>query len=96
MEDLWRSRPPPQPLDLDAMLPPQALEQAADGGGGGGAGPGGSACKALGLADAHAVWTVPQNAALFLRAVQLFLDERGEEVGTAQVGGQPRRAKWWA
>ncbi|KAL4446285.1 hypothetical protein ABPG77_003092 [Micractinium sp. CCAP 211/92] len=81
MDDLWRSRPAPQPLDLDSLLP-QAQGQQANGGAGAGAG--GSACKALGLADAHAVWTVAQNAALFLQAVQQFLDDRPEEIGAAQ------------
>lgn len=86
MEDLWRSRPAPQPLDLDSLLP-QAQGQQANGGAGAGAG--GSTCKALGLADAHAVWTVAQNAALFLQAVQQFLDDRPEEIGAAQVGAGP-------
>lgn len=83
MEDLWHSRQPPEPLDLDALLgsngdaAPAASAAAA----------GGSACKALGLTDTHAVWDVPQNARLFLAAVQAFLDQRPDELGAAQVCG---------
>ncbi|PRW61037.1 SUMO-activating enzyme subunit 2 [Chlorella sorokiniana] len=80
MEDLWHSRRPPEPLNLDALL---ALEA---NGGSGSAAPAakGSACKALGLTDAHAVWDVQQNARVFLVAVQAFLDERADELGAAQ------------
>lgn len=81
MEDLWHSRRPPEPLDLDALLPPQPN------GDSGSAAPAakGSACKALGLTDAHEVWDVGQNARVFLAAVQAFLDERADELGAAQV-----------
>lgn len=82
MEDLWHSRRPPEPLDLDSLLAADAN------GGSGSAAPAaeGSACKALGLTDAHAVWDVQQNARVFLSAVQAFLDERADELGAAQVG----------
>lgn len=89
MADLWHSRSPPQALDLDALL-----AEGADGGAGGGQGAsgsggtlGGSAARALGLADTHAVWPLAQQARLFLVAVQAYQDERGEELGAAQVGG---------
>lgn len=91
MEDLWHSRRPPEPLDLDALLAGDAdANGSGSGGGGNGSGGGsaavkGSACKALGLADAHAVWDVRQNAQLFLAAVQAYLDERADELGAAQV-----------
>lgn len=71
MEDLWRSRRPPEALDLDALLAPAGADGGAVANGGANPGAaaaaGGSACKALGLADAHAVWSVRQSAALFLR-----------------------------
>lgn len=52
-----------------------------------------SACRSLGLLSAHSVWDLRQNARVFLEAVRLFLDERGEEVGALQVGwgGSSRR-----
>ena len=93
MEDLWRNRRRPEPLDLDVLLLP-----AADGSGtatagdsvaiGGAAKPvdvASSACRALGLKDVHAVWDVPHSAAVFLMAVQLFVDGRSNELGSAQV-----------
>lgn len=85
MSDLWRSRRPPEPLDLDALL--GASPAAASNGTA--AASSGSACKALGLADAHAVWSAQQNAALFVRAVQAFVDERPDELGSAQVRHAP-------
>lgn len=82
MEDLWHSRRPPEALNLDALLPHEA-----NGSSGSAEPPAkGSACKSLGLTDAHAVWDVRQNACVFLAAVQAFLDERADELGTAQVG----------
>ena len=87
MEDLWHSRRPPEPLDLDALLAEDANGSA--GGGGAAAAASGSACKALGLGDVHAVWDVRQNARLFLAAVQAFLDERADELGAAQVRATP-------
>lgn len=101
MEHLWRSRPPPQPLDLDALLAPAgatdgAIAATTDGAAAGGKGDsavgadaagGGSVAKGLGLADAHAVWGLPQQAQLFLAATQAFLDGRADEVGSAQVRG---------
>lgn len=48
-----------------------------------------SACRALGLTDPHAVWDLAANARVFVEAVASFLEERGEEVGSAQV------CVWW-
>ena len=81
MEDLWHSRRPPEALDLDALL----LHEANGSSGSAEPPTKGSACKALGLSDAHIVWDVRQNARVFLAAVQAFLDERADELGTAQV-----------
>jgi ubiquitin-like 1-activating enzyme E1 B len=94
MEVLWRSRRPPQPMGLDALLAPaqqQATNGDADGAAAAAAATGG-ACKALGLADAHAVWDVQQNAALFLRAVELFLEQRQDELGSLQVSKELKRS----
>ncbi|KAL4856575.1 SUMO-activating enzyme subunit 2 [Chlorella vulgaris] len=86
MEDLWRSRRPPQALELhalrmpayaDAANQPAAREAAVTA-------TASSACKELGLLDAHTVWNEQQNAAVFLRAVELFLDGRSHELGSAQ------------
>jgi ubiquitin-like 1-activating enzyme E1 B len=83
MEDLWTNRPPPQPLDLDAIL------ASADDGAAQCPAPvvdaSGSACKALGLDNAHAVWAVRDNALVFLQAIEMFLDSRTDELGSAQV-----------
>ena len=90
MEDLWKSRRPPEALDLDALLAPAGNDSAAAAANGAPAVDAstgtGSVCKALGLSDSHAVWDVRQNAQLFLKAVELFLDERPHELGSAQVG----------
>lgn len=85
MEDLWTKRPPPQPLDLDAILASTnagaarcsaapALDTS------------GSACKVLDLNNAHAVWAVEDSALVFLQAIELFLDSRADELGSAQAG----------
>ena len=50
---------------------------------------GGSAAAALGLGDAHAVWSLGQNARVFLEAVRHFHEERAGEIGSVQVGGRP-------
>ncbi len=42
-----------------------------------------SACRALGFRDSHAVWTTAQSAQIFLKAIELFLDLRSEDVGAA-------------
>ena len=51
---------------------------------------GGSAAGALGFGDAHAVWSLGQNAQVFLEAVRRFHEERAGEIGSVQVGGRPR------
>lgn len=91
MADLWHTRRPPTPLDLDALLAEAgaagAAEGAAEGAAANGCGAGGgSAARALGLGDAHAVWPLAQQARLFLAAVQAYHDERPGELGAAQVG----------
>ena len=42
-----------------------------------------SACRLLGLRDSHTAWTTAQSAQIFLKAIQLFLDLRSQEVGAA-------------
>lgn len=99
LEDLWRSRRPPEALDIDAMLAPPTAAAAGQGAGAAAAangaaaadaGPltvGGSAAKALGLSDAHAAWDARQCAALFVRCVRAYLEERPGELGAAVVSG---------
>eukprot|EP00887_Chlorella_sp_A99_P005739 scaffold1.g5739.t1 len=91
VDDLWKARPPPQPLSLADILPRRAFAAngcSADGAAAadGSASPAGAmatACRALGLADPHAVWDVAQSARVFLEAVRLFHEARGEELGSA-------------
>lgn len=81
-EGMWEGRRPPAALDLDALLPgggaavPEAARAAP-----------GTACKALGLEDQHAVWDAAQNAAVFLEATRRFLEQRTEELGAVSVRG---------
>jgi hypothetical protein len=77
LEDLWQNRRPPEPLDLDALAPasPACMPSCS----------GASACRPLRLTDDHVVWDAQQNAAVFLAAVQLFLDKRADELGAVQV-----------
>ncbi len=66
MEDLWRDRQPPKPLDLDALLDPAGCDNCRVVGkdSGFGAPPDSrSACRTLGFNDDHAVWDVHQSAA---------------------------------
>ena len=62
-QELWKSRKPPTPLRLEELVPgagATANGWASDGGGGGGAEA--SACEALGMTDAHRLWSVAENA----------------------------------
>lgn len=72
-QDLWKARPKPTPRFLSQTL--------VDGVGECAQGP--TASKALGLHDAHAVWSLADNARVFVHAVQLFLRDRADEVGSA-------------
>lgn len=73
-QELWASRSKPTPLFSAMVLPhgaAQPLPQAP------------TVAKALGLANTHAVWSLADNARVFLHAVQLFLRDRANEVGAA-------------
>ena len=96
MEELWRNRRPPVPLDLDALLVGAHV-------GDGHAGALASAQRAptsatagrtLGLSDPHTVWDVHQSAAVFLLAVQLFVEGRPDGLGAAQVARAAARCMW--
>lgn len=82
MEDLWKSRQPPQPLQLDALLPVptsgcyhrvEGADQM----------PRASASTVLGFSDPHARLSVKDLAALFIVAITRYLDHRPSEVGSA-------------
>ncbi|KAL3140467.1 hypothetical protein ABBQ38_004726 [Trebouxia sp. C0009 RCD-2024] len=85
MEDLWQARKPPTALHLaDPQLAAVAKQldssnshRQADG-----AGPI-SACKATGLTDQHKDWSLQENTQIFLKAIQLFLQHRSQDVGAA-------------
>ncbi|KAI8466836.1 MAG: hypothetical protein J3K34DRAFT_483471 [Monoraphidium minutum] len=86
MAELWKTRRPPAPLSLAALLPDEtaaaaevaaAAAAAAKGGGGGG-----GVARALGLGD-HQVWSDADAAKVFLAAVVAFLEGRPGEVGSA-------------
>jgi len=60
-QELWKNRKPPTPLRLAELVP--GADAAAGGAVGGvGAGRDASACEALGLTDAHRLWSVEENA----------------------------------
>ncbi len=72
-QDLWKNREPPSPLKLDEILAQNATgggDSAASNGNaatvahsnGSAHAAGDSACKALGLMDAHKVWNLRENA----------------------------------
>lgn len=75
--DVWHGRSPPEPLDLSAM-----------GGGGEVNGASGSACAALGLTDANAVWTPEQSAAVFLESTRQLLEHRTQAGAALVVSSQ--------
>lgn len=69
-QDLWKNRDPPKPLDLDSILAEMSSVSAETNGSllNGAAHSNGtsqvlgdSACKALGLKDAHRVWTLKES-----------------------------------
>lgn len=90
MEDLWTTRQPPRALHLtdpeltdigqqqNGISHPisHSTPQAAS------LGPV-SACKALGLTDQHKDWSLLDNTKVFLKAIQLFLEKRSQDVGAA-------------
>ncbi|KAK9841863.1 hypothetical protein WJX81_007903 [Elliptochloris bilobata] len=84
MDKLWKNRKPPMPLRLGELLP-EAGSAASGRASGGGADGGGeaSACEALGMTDAHRLWSVEDNAQVFLESVRLFMSQRRAEVGAA-------------
>ncbi|KAJ9507715.1 hypothetical protein QJQ45_019102, partial [Haematococcus lacustris] len=80
-QDLWKSRQPPIPLDLGALLhltepgPPAESEALA--------GAPESACRQLGLTNPNKVWSVRDAAAVFVRCIELFLSHRQDQLGSA-------------
>lgn len=77
VQELWKSRKPPSPLELSQLLPdPAAAVTAAAGS------TAASASKALGLPD-QAVWSVPDAARVFLTSIVKFLVQREREIGEA-------------
>lgn len=83
-EDMFKGRMPPKPIFLKDLAgkensPLKCLEAAADNEG--------TAGKALGLTNHHDVWSVSQNAALFLESTRRLLKERASEIGSMTVSG---------
>lgn len=71
LQDLWKERNPPKPLRLEEILPSNGSAAQVSNGDAGHvaaatngsiAASGESACKALGLTDAHRVWDISENA----------------------------------
>lgn len=83
MEDLWQARKPPTALHLaDPQLARLAKHLDSSSTQAGGTGPV-SACKATGLTDQHKDWSLQENTQIFLKAIQLFLQHRSQDVGAA-------------
>ncbi|KAK9806335.1 hypothetical protein WJX72_010622 [[Myrmecia] bisecta] len=88
MKDLWTTRTPPTPLVLDDILEsppsngPHAPAKAAASNGHAGASA--SASRALGLRDSHQMWSLRDNARVFLESIRTFLEQRPEDVGAAE------------
>ncbi|KAK9866086.1 hypothetical protein WJX84_007709 [Apatococcus fuscideae] len=87
MTDLWKTRKPPVPLKVEALRPAASAAASANGSshtnGKQAAAMDVSACRSMGLRDSHAAWSSAQSAQVFLKAIQLFLDLRADEVGAA-------------
>eukprot|EP00878_Enallax_costatus_P005261 GHUV01005528.1.p1 GENE.GHUV01005528.1~~GHUV01005528.1.p1 ORF type:complete len:689 (+),score=205.63 GHUV01005528.1:3622-5688(+) len=76
MEELWKSRTPPTPLSLKQLIPQDlipSISTAAQN-------PAPSAHKALNLKD-QTLWSVEDNARVFLTSIVKFLTQRNDEVG---------------
>ncbi|CAI5983521.1 unnamed protein product [Closterium sp. NIES-64] len=83
MDDMWKHRARPTPLYLKDAFP-EGLEEseAAKEGKEGKEGKRVSAMARLGWRDVQKVWSVQENARVFLKAVELFVEERAEELGS--------------
>ena len=78
-------RPKPKPIFLEQLLNEdllggemmQRIENAANAKG--------TAAEALALSDNHAVWSISENALVFLESTRRLLEERASEVGVMSV-----------
>ncbi|MEW5318053.1 MAG: hypothetical protein WDW38_009306 [Sanguina aurantia] len=78
MTELWKTRTPPTPLNLSELVPDLSIISRL------GPASATSACKSLGFANPNQCkWSVAQNAAVFLKAIVIFLDSRPQDVGCA-------------
>ncbi|CAI5499540.1 unnamed protein product, partial [Closterium sp. Naga37s-1] len=80
MDDMWKHRARPTPLYLKDAFPAgvEESEEAKEGKEGKRV----SAMARLGWRDVQKVWSVQENARVFLKAVELFVEERTEELGS--------------
>ncbi|CAD7698859.1 unnamed protein product [Ostreobium quekettii] len=74
MDELWKTRRPPQQLDLKEILDQQTLPETANGYS--------SASRALGLTESHKAWDLCENARVFLASIARYVDTRPDEIGT--------------
>ncbi|KAK9789037.1 hypothetical protein WJX73_004094 [Symbiochloris irregularis] len=91
VQDLWKARTKPKPLDLAELVPinaPSAGPSHVNGHANGH--PNGtseaavaSASAALGLTDDHAMWSTADNAKVFLKAIELYRTVRAQDLGAA-------------
>ncbi|GAQ81904.1 SMT3/SUMO-activating complex catalytic component UBA2 [Klebsormidium nitens] len=86
MDDLWKNRQRPKPLYIDEVLPetsePPAKRPRTEGANAGDEERSVSAASNLGLRDTNQVWSLQENARVFLESVRLFLEERASEIGS--------------
>ncbi|CAI5470384.1 unnamed protein product [Closterium sp. Yama58-4] len=86
MDDMWKHRARPTPLYLKDVFPAgvDGGEERKEGNEGeeGKEGKRVSAMARLGWRDVQKVWSVQENARVFLKAVELFVEERAEELGS--------------
>ena len=75
IEDLWKSRKPPRPLNLSDLMPePQPIVDKTAG----------SASRALGLQDHQAMWTPAQCTAVFIEATRQYFETRKDAIGCTE------------
>eukprot|EP00884_Botryococcus_braunii_P012849 jgi/Botrbrau1/21565/Bobra.174_2s0063.1 len=76
MEDLWKIRRPPTPLQLEAIaIPPRPSTSNGS--------VAGSASVAVGLSNPQEIWTVEENTQVFLESIRQYIEDRPDEVGAA-------------
>ncbi|UPR03813.1 subunit 2 of SUMO-activating enzyme [Chloropicon primus] len=81
LEDMWKERDPPKPLDSSLITAGLGKVAKASSAGGPRGAAGESASHVLGLTNSHAVWTVEESVAVFVLTIEILLEHHAAKIG---------------